>query len=241
MKYAVLGDIHANLEALEAVLADAERRGAEQYVSTGDIVGYNANPAECMDRLREIGAPAVQGNHDHYASDTESPDFFNPIARKAILWTRHQLDAGHRQRLAALPMTLRIADFTIVHSSLFEPEKWGYIFDTGDAAASLLLQQTPLCFFGHTHSPAAFRMKEGRVEFMPYETLRLEAGWKYLINPGSVGQPRDRNPLAAYALYDDRQRTVSLHRVEYDMAATQAKILKSGLPEADAVRLSFGH
>lgn len=241
MKYAILGDIHANLEALDAVLADAAHRGAEQYISTGDIVGYNANPAECMERLTALGTHTVQGNHDYYAADDEALDYFNPVAAAAIRWTQHQLDAGHRRQLAALPMTLQIADFTVVHSSLFAPEEWDYIFDTGEAAASLLLQQTPLCFYGHTHCPVAFRMQNQTIEHTLYETLELEPGWKYLINAGSVGQPRDRDPRAAYALYDDRKRTVSLHRVEYDISAAQAKIRAAGLPEADALRLASGY
>jgi predicted phosphodiesterase len=240
MKYAILGDIHANLEALAAVLADAVRHGAEQYISTGDIVGYNANPVECMKRLQTIGAVIVQGNHDHYAGTTERLDFFNSVARRAIRWTRDQLNANYRQQLAALPMILNPADFTVVHSSLDAPEEWTYILTPEDAAPSLFLQQTPLCFYGHTHRPIVFRMRERRIECLPHETLKLEPEWKYLINAGSVGQPRDGDPRAAYVLYDEKKYTVSLHRVEYDIPLAQAKIRAAGLPEADALRLAIG-
>lgn len=240
MNYAVLGDVHANLDALEAVLADAAQRGAEAYVSTGDLVGYNADPAACMERLAALGARAVQGNHDHYAASSEGLDYFNPVAAAAIRWTRHQLDGEHRRRLGALPMSRQVAEFTLVHSSLHAPEEWEYVFSSGEAAASLALQQTPLCFCGHTHRPAAFRMKGRRIERGVYETLRLEAGWIYLINAGSVGQPRDGDPRAAYVLYDDQAKTVTLHRVEYDIPAAQAKIRAAGLPETDALRLAAG-
>jgi len=241
MKYAVLGDVHANIEALEAVLADADHRGAERYISTGDIVGYNASPLECMDRLAALGAGTVQGNHDHYTAGNQNLDYFNPVAADAIRWTQHQLDAEHRQRLAALPMTQQAADFTVVHSSLDAPEEWKYIFSPEEAAPSLLLQQTPLCFLGHTHRPVAFRMQGERIGCNPYETLKLKPGWKYLINAGSVGQPRDRDPRAAYVIYDDQKQTVSLHRVEYDIPAAQAKIRAAGLPEMDALRLAAGY
>jgi len=241
MKYAVLGDVHANLEALEAVLADADRRGAEKVVSTGDAVGYNANPAECMDRLTGLGIKTVQGNHDHYAAGNGDLSYFNPVAADAIRWTQRQLDANHRRQLAALPMTLQTGGFTLVHSSLSAPEEWEYILAPDQAAASLALQQTPLCFYGHTHRPIAFRMQDGQVECNLYETLELEPGWKYLINTGSVGQPRDHDPRAAYVIYDDQKQTLSLHRVEYDIPAAQSKIRDAGLPEADALRLAIGY
>jgi predicted phosphodiesterase len=241
MKYAVLGDIHANIEALEAVLGDAGRRGAERYISTGDVVGYNASPAECMDRLATLGAGTVQGNHDHYAAGSQDLNDFNPVAARAIRWTQTRLNAEHRRNLAALPLTLQIADFTVVHSSLCCPEEWKYIFTPEEAAPALLLQPTPLCFYGHTHRPAAFRMKNGILESCLHETLTLAAGWKYLINAGSVGQPRDGDPRAAYVMYDDRQRTVSLYRVAYDLPSAQARIRAAGLPEMDALRLAAGY
>jgi len=240
MKYAVLGDVHANLEALETVLADAERRGAERIVCTGDLVGYNANPVECMDRMLETGAVIVQGNHDHIASDRKERDNFNPVAHQAILWTRDRLNIRHRRRLGRLPLTLQTDGFTLVHSSLCDPEEWEYIFGPEEAAASLGLQQTPICFYGHTHRPMFFRTNGEWIEAGLYETLKLEAGWKYLINAGSVGQPRDGDPRAAYALYDNCKQTVTLYRLEYNIPAAQKKIRDAGLPEADALRLATG-
>ncbi len=239
MKYAVLGDVHANLEALEAVLKDAGLDGPDRFVSIGDIVGYNANPTECMDRMRAIGARAVQGNHDCYAAGEKSLEWFNPVAA-AMHWTRTQLSAEYRQRLAALPLVRQVEDFTLVHSSLCAPEEWEYVFSPEEAAASMRLQQTALCFNGHSHQPVAFRMKGRVVEGFLYHTLRLGAGWKYLINVGSVGQPRDGDPRAAYVIYDDEAQTVSLRRVEYDVATAQAKIRAAGLPKSDAQRLAVG-
>jgi len=240
MKYSVLGDVHANLEALEAVLKDAGRHKPDQYVSTGDIVGYNASPVECMNRMKKISATTVQGNHDCYAAGEENLEWFNPAAAAAIRWTRNQLDTEYRHRLATLPMTLQVADFTLVHGSLCAPKEWEYILRSKEASASLNVQEAALCFNGHSHRPIFFRMKGEVVEYGLYETLELEAGWKYLVNAGSVGQPRDGDPRAAYVIYDDQKRTVSLHRVTYDIRATQAKIRSAGLPEKDAVRLSAG-
>ncbi len=138
-------------------------------------------------------------------------------------------------------MTLQVAGVTLVHSSLVHPENWDYISGPEEAVAGLILQETPLCFYGHTHCPMAFRLKDKRIEYTLYETLKLEAGWKYLINPGSVGQPRDRDPRAAYAIYDNCAQTVTLYRLKYDLAAAQKKIRAARLPVANAVRLAAGY
>lgn len=240
MKYAVFGDVHANLEALEAVLADAGQRGAERYLCTGDLVGYNADPAACMDRLQKAGAACVQGNHDAFAASSEELSDFTAPARRSIEWTRLHLDLAHRQRLAALPLILGTGDITLVHASLFRPEDWAYIFTAAEAAPGLMMQQTPVCFYGHTHRPAAFRMRNGRIEGFLHQKLILTPDSRYLINPGSIGQPRDGDPRAAYVLYDDDAQTVELRRVNYDMAAAQSKIRAAGLPAWNADRLAIG-
>lgn len=240
MKFAILGDIHANLEALERVLQDAAQRGTDRFVSVGDLVGYNADPVACIKRLKKIKAAVVLGNHDYYASSRELPDNFNPIAKKAIVWTRRQLNIFSRRMLARLPQTLCIDQMTLVHSSLHQPEDWGYIQNIQDAKQSLECQTTPLCFFGHTHRPAIYRMKNGTIETIDSETVTLEPGYKYLINPGSVGQPRDRDPRTGYAIYDTKTKTVSQFRMEYDIETAQKKIEAAGLPESDALRLAIG-
>ena len=240
MKYAILGDIHANLEALEAVLEDAEQQGVTHYASTGDIVGYNADPKACLQRVRRIGCKMVQGNHDYYAACNESMELFSSMARQSILWTRKQLSVLDRKYLRQLPLILDLESFTIVHSSLSNPARWNYIFRRSAAEEHFRNQFTSVCFFGHTHVPLAFVRGEGGVEKGFYETLNILPGRQYLINVGSVGQPRDRNAKCAYVIYDTEMQTVSIRRLEYDREKTQAKIRAAGLPYRNALRLSIG-
>ncbi len=239
MKYAILGDIHANLEALNAVLKDAKEHGVTHYASTGDVVGYNADPKACLHTLRKLKCALVQGNHDYYAAINESMELFSPLAQKSIRWTRKHLSFFERKYLRNLPIIIDIEDFTVVHSSLSNPRQWNYIFKRKAADASFRNQFNPVCFFGHTHVPLAF-IKEKTLEKGLYETLHIRPGAHYLINVGSVGQPRDRNPKAAYAIYDLEAQTVTLRRVEYDIAATQKKVRAVGLPFRNALRLANG-
>lgn len=239
MKYAILGDIHANLEALTAVLEDAESQHATHYACTGDTVGYNADPKACLQMLRSLDGPVVQGNHDYYAACNESMELFTPMAKKSIHWTRRRLSAFDRKYLRNLPMVADAENFTLVHSSLFNPTRWNYIFKLKAADANFRNQFSQVCFFGHTHVPLAFvKGKETEVGF--YETLRVRPGQHYLVNVGSVGQPRDNNPKAAYAIYDLEEQTITLRRVEYDIATTQKKIRAAGLPFRNALRLENG-
>jgi len=238
-KYAILGDIHGNLEALEAVLKDAADHGVTSYLSVGDIVGYNANPSECLDRIRELKCVTVRGNHDHYCSHDESLDDFHPLAANVVDWTRRQLSAEQLQYLARLRMVTAAGGFTLVHSTLDMPEKWGYVFDTLDADANFNYQATSVCFHGHTHVPVAYE-KGGGLQRNVYQRLKIVLGKKYFINVGSVGQPRDGNPCAAYVLYDLESSQVLLRRVPYDIGKAQMKILEVGLPERLAKRLALG-
>ena len=240
MKYAILGDVHANLEALEAVLEDAEKRGATRYACTGDLVGYNADPQACLKRLRALPCDLVQGNHDYYAAGKEPMERFTPMAQQSIFWTRKHLSFLDRKFLRELPLVKEIDNFTLVHSSLNEPANWNYVINSQTAEASLRNQFSDLCFIGHSHRPTAFVTDGVSLESGLYNTLILRYGFKYLVNVGSVGQPRDRNPLAAYALYDSEAQTVTLHRVTYDITTTQNKIRSAGLPFRNALRLSYG-
>ncbi|NOY82247.1 MAG: metallophosphoesterase family protein [Kiritimatiellaeota bacterium] len=241
MKYAILGDIHANFEALDAVLAECERLKVDKFLCIGDIVGYNADPGRCVETVQELDVEVViKGNHDEQASvDTELIGF-NPQAAMAIEWTRNQLSEEQRLWLASLPLRKTLdARVTLVHATLDVPERWGYIFDKFTAAACMNYQFTALCFFGHTHVPLAFS-KFGDVSGGRYDELKIEPGHKYLINVGSVGQPRDGDPRAAFVMYDPDDRMVRLHRVEYDIQACQEKIREAGLPERLAQRLAAG-
>ena len=239
MKIAVISDIHANQEALEAVLAHAREQRVNSYICLGDVVGYNANPIECLEMVRELKCVCVRGNHDHVCGGEECLDNFHPLAASVIRWTREQLTDEQKHFLRNLPLTARVESFAVVHSTLDMPEKWGYVFDKYQAEANFTYQMNSLCFFGHTHVPIAFE-KSDAVRAGLYTKIRIARGHKYFINVGSVGQPRDGDTRASYAIYDLMENTVTLHRVEYDLTVTQKKILAAGLPNRMAARLAQG-
>jgi len=239
MKFAIIADIHANLDALQVVLDDCKKQQVTHYACLGDVVGYNANPKECLDIVRAMNMPCVKGNHDEYCSSEEHLEGFNPAAAEAVNWTRKQLTEDDRQWLRELKYTRMVTNFTIVHATLDGPQRWGYVFDKLAAAASFTYQNTSVCFFGHTHVPVAF-MKDSMVRGGTYSKFKLEPGKKYFVNVGAVGQPRDNNPKAAYVVYDTNEATIELRRLDYDIAAAQKKILAAGLPERLAERLAYG-
>ena len=240
LKYAILGDVHANREALEAVLADAESQGVERYACVGDVVGYNADPKWCLAKVRELaGDNVVRGNHDHYCAFDDPLTGFHPLAADVVKWTRGQLDDSEREWLRSLRYSRGVETFMMVHGTLDNPEMWGYVFDKLEAEANFAYQMCSVCFFGHTHVPLAFE-KAGIVRGGLYNRLQIVAGRKYFINVGSVGQPRDGDPRAAYAIFDMAANAVELRRVEYDIAGAQAKIREAGLPERAASRLAVG-
>ncbi len=245
MRYAIFSDIHSNLEALEAVLADLRKQSIEKMVCLGDIVGYNANPRECLEIVRGLGCVLIRGNHDHESGREGKIPGFNPQATAGVLYSRGQIDAGQRAFLAGLPLQEKVDAFTAVHATLAEPERWGYVLSLAQAELSLAYQETPLCFFGHTHVPHLFVEEEkslgarlGKVAEYFYRKITLDPERRYFINVGSVGQPRDGDWRAAYVIYDSGERSLELRRVSYDVATTQAKIRKAGLPEALAERLT---
>jgi diadenosine tetraphosphatase ApaH/serine/threonine PP2A family protein phosphatase len=239
MRFAILSDIHANLEALEAVLADARAQACTHFVCLGDVVGYNANPSECVKLIQELECPVVKGNHDEQASIVASTEGFNELAEEAIGWTRENLSADDKAWLADLRLTRQVRDFTIVHATLDSPGQWGYVFNDLDAIASFTYQHTALCFFGHTHWPTAF-VRDDNVRRIPVGQIVLSAGKKYFINAGSVGQPRDRDWRAAYCIFHTDRQVVEQRRVKYDLETAQKKIRAAGLPDRLADRLAMG-
>lgn len=239
MKYAIIADLHANLEALEVVLNDAREQSCTHYCCLGDVVGYNANPKECLDIVRDMNMPCVKGNHDEYCSLESNLEGFNPHAAEAIQWTRNQLTDEDRDWLRNLKYIRMVASFSIVHATLDGPQRWGYVFDRLAAAASFTYQNTSVCFFGHTHVPVAF-IRDTVVRGGTYSKFKIEPGRKYFINVGSVGQSRDGVPKATYVVYNMDEGTVDLRRLDYDIAKTQAKIRAAGLPERLAERLDLG-
>jgi predicted phosphodiesterase len=239
MKFAIIADIHANLEAFQVVLDDAKRQNVTHYACLGDVVGYNANPKECLQIVREMNIPCVKGNHDEYCSTDNQLEGFNPAAADAVQWTREQLSSEERQWLRDLKYTKTVAGFTLVHATLDAPQRWGYVFDKLAAAASFPYQSTPVCFFGHTHVPVAF-MRDTVVRGGTYSKFKVDPAKRYFVNVGAVGQPRDNNPKAAYVVYDLDAGTIELRRLDYDIPAAQKKIRDAGLPERLAERLEYG-
>lgn len=253
MRCAILSDVHGNLDALEAVLADAGE--VDQLWCLGDVVGYGPQPNECITLLRERGARCVVGNHDWAAIGKLDTSEFNPEASEAARWTGAQLTEEHRAYLEGLPERLLVGEdgeFTLVHGSPRNPI-WEYVTDAGLASDNFDLFHTPYCLVGHTHVPLIFQKpstdERGTAirTFVPAERAPLELGpLRMIINPGSVGQPRDGNPRAAYMLYvttgtaPARGRTLSLHRVPYAVEQVQEKMRQAGLPERLSVRLKYG-
>lgn len=240
MKFAILGDIHSNLEALQAVLEDAKKRGCTRFVSVGDVVGYGPNPRECLDIIRSLECPVVMGNHDEYCAATSSLTGFNAMAADAIKWTRDQLTGEQHEWLSNLKYSRVVESFTIVHATLDLPEKWAYVFDKLAATSSINYQRTSVCFNGHTHVPIAFVRGPAGIQGGLYSKIKIEIGRKYFVNVGSVGQPRDRNVKAAYVTFDLTDNLIELHRVDYDIPAVQKKIIAAHLPVSLADRLEQG-
>ena len=237
---AILGDIHANIDALDVVLADCKAQGVTDYLCTGDVVGYNARPHECLEIIRGLGCPIVMGNHDHYVSSQQNLEDFNPHAAAVIEWTRSRLTEEELEFLRGLPFVSTKMGITLVHATMDNPEGFGYVFDHLQAEAHFTHQVTPICFHGHTHCPMIYEKQIGSVYRIDAQDFRIPIGRKYFINVGSVGQPRDGDPRASYVLYDPKARTVRFRRLEYDVAAAQAKVLEAGLPSRLAERLSVG-
>ena len=239
MKYAVFGDIPGNWKTLNAVLEDARRNEVTAYACVGDIVGYNANPAECLALIRQLNMICVCGNHDHYCSHAISLNDFHPLAANVVDWTRSRLNESDIKYLKSLRLVRLVSGFALVHSTLDMPDKWGYVFDELEAESNFNYQSTTVCFHGHTHHPAVFE-KSGGVRRVDPGTTKITLGKKYFINTGSVGQPRDGDPRASYVIYDQEAREVTFRRVDYDFKLTQQKILDAGLPERLAQRLALG-
>ena len=243
MRYLVLSDIHANLEALESVLAHAP--ATDGVLVLGDLVGYGADPNAVIDRVRQLpSATIIRGNHDKVGAGIENVEAFNHLAKHAITWTAAALTPSNRAWLAALPAgPVNIDSWVeICHGSPFDEDV--YIFDDLDARRALLAAERTLCLFGHTHVPAVYKFDTDYHPVAPPrgETFRLllDDAAKYLVNCGAVGQPRDGDPRAAFGLLDTSSRTLTVMRVPYDLAAAQAKIIAAGLPEVLAQRLAIG-
>jgi len=242
-RYVIIADIHSNLAAFQAALGHAEEIGPiDRLWCPGDVVGYGPDPGACIALLRQYPRTAVAGNHDLAATGKISTADFNASAARAAAWTGAQLTSEERQYLDGLPEVAKEGEFTLVHGTLRAPV-WEYLLSLEAAREQFRLMETPYSIVGHSHVPfLAEELADGRIRMEPWwDGERVELGERRLIiNPGGVGQPRDGDPRAACALYDTEARTLTLHRVEYDIAATQEKMRTAGLPSWLAERLSFG-
>jgi len=245
MRHLIFTDIHGNLEAFLAVLKFIQKKRVDDYIFLGDLVGYGASPNEVIQKILTLKPLSIiRGNHDKAVSGLDSVQTFNPIAASAIHWTKRTISRKNLEFLTGLKPSPEIVHetITICHGAPFDEDY--YIFGEFDAAEAFSYIQTPLCFFGHTHFPFVYAEKDGNVEGTFLEgnanEIKLEKGVRYLINPGSVGQPRDRNPRAAFAIYDSGARIIKFYRVEYDIEEAKRKILAEKLPPALAERLSLG-
>jgi diadenosine tetraphosphatase ApaH/serine/threonine PP2A family protein phosphatase len=246
MRYLVISDIHANLEAFETVMAAAKPLGYEKVLLLGDLVGYGADPNAVCDRVRELKPDAlIRGNHDKVGSGVESPEGFNAVARNAIRWTYDNLNKSNREWLAALPAGPMIVDdlIEICHGTPFDED--AYVFDDLDALRAMHAARRPLCLFGHTHVQVGhFLSKEQFGLATPGDerplVIPLDEANCYLVNPGSVGQPRDGDHRAGFGIVDTASREMTIYRVAYPIEKAQARILEEGLPDVLAQRLALG-
>lgn len=236
----IFSDIHGNLQALERVLSELETLEVDYLVCCGDVVGYGGNPNECTDVLRERNIPTIAGNHDHAALSLIDITYFNEVAKRAITWTRTQLRPENEKFLRELPMSIEVADMLFVHASPRSPESWNYIITMGDARQGFQHFGQRACFIGHSHTPFIVENSGGNLACPDTPSISLKEGCRYLVNVGSVGQPRDRNPDACFAVYDRDAGKIEIHRVEYDLTKAQDEIRMQGLPVELAERLAYG-
>ncbi len=241
MRYAIISDIHGNLQAAEAVLGLIERLDIGQIVCLGDIVGYGGDPSHCVDLIRRFCPRVIIGNHDAGAVGLTSVDYFNPAAREAVLWTDMVLSDEERNYLKNLPYEMDFEDFQIVHSTPDDPAQWKYLLVEEEAGPLFDFFNGRLLFYGHTHVPVVFRRDaEGTVHATGADDFILEKQVRYIVNVGSVGQPRDGDPRATFAVYESESEKVTFYREPYDIAAAQKRILQNDLPQMLAIRLAFG-
>jgi predicted phosphodiesterase len=242
MRYAILADIHSNLEALTSALGALENKNIDEYICLGDVVGYGADPAECLDIVRQKCKVIVYGNHDYALWNDEILPNFKPAARESALWTRGEVDEAGKTFLQSLEIKISKENFLAVHSAPLFPSEWAYVIKTSDAEKNFNGFDEEICFLGHSHKPAVFTFNDENSSCKPVlePVSFLSSRLRYIINPGSVGQPRDKDPRACFGVYDSAKREFEIIRVPYDTASAGRKIIKAGLPLEFAVRLESG-
>ena len=241
LRYAIISDVHGNLEAFKAGLDDIGQQQVDKLLFLGDIVGYGPDPEACIELLQEKVDVCLAGNHDWAVVGLTEVTYFNPVAAAAVQWTKRAIKPEHKDYLRQLKAIAVIDDMCLAHATPYEPEAWHYIFTLGEAKLNFNYFDTRLCFVGHSHTPAIVGQdKAGNCYVQHDRMLSLEPEHRYIINEGSVGQPRDGNPAGCYAIYDTTKQRVELIRFTYDVAQVQQKIIAAGLPAFLAQRLALG-
>ncbi len=241
MRIALISDIHGNLEALTAVLNDIERCGIDRIFCLGDIVGYGCNPRECLELVKERCEVTLMGNHDQVAAGDLPLEHYNNAAKTSAMWTRDQLSHEDTEFLMNLPLEHRLDNILLVHASPWQPEEWHYILTRDDAKVAFKCFNEPLCFYGHSHMPMIFcDAHDGAIRQQIGHDIFPDEEARYLVNIGSVGQPRDDDPRACYVSVNLDDKAIDLHRVDYDIASAQRKMADYNFPEILIERLSAG-
>lgn len=240
MRYGIISDIHGNLEGLQAVLRECSLARVQAILCTGDIVGYGANPKECLEIIRQFKVITVAGNHDWAVGGRLDFSHFTDDGRAAVEWTRLHLSIEDITYLNAIELSVKNRDFILTHASLDQPQQFMYMTDMSKIIPSFALMDVAVCFIGHTHVPAVFVEADGKAYHLENSSIEVQPGYKYIINTGSVGQPRDGNPMASFGIYDTAMQTIELRRVPYDIQEAQRKIIEAGLPRSLALRLMKG-
>lgn len=241
MRYGIFADIHSNLEALEVVLDAYKNESIEQYLCVGDLIGYGANPRECIRKIKSLEIINVAGNHDWAAVNLFPLDYFNPVARQALFWTQRNLNDDDKLFLEPLKLIHKNEDLVLVHGTLDNARDFNYMTDGYIAEESFRLLEKNICFVAHTHVPGVFiKGKDECINYRQEDAIDINDGNKYIINVGSVGQPRDGNPQAAYCIYDTNKKEVQLKRIEYDIEVARKKIIDAELPKFLGDRLLLG-
>lgn len=241
MRYAIFSDVHSNLEALEAVLNAYKKEAIDKYLCVGDIVGYASNPKECIGRIKQDKIVTVAGNHDWASVGLFSCEYFNALASQAVAWTKLNLGEEDKDFLKSLKLTYKNKDLTIAHGTLDNPQDFNYLTDGYLAQESFKLLETDICFVGHTHVPAIFiQDSSSGIHFWEESFIKIKPQNRYIVNVGSVGQPRDGNPKASYCIYDTEGREIQIKRISYNVELAKNKIIKAGLPQFLGDRLLSG-
>jgi diadenosine tetraphosphatase ApaH/serine/threonine PP2A family protein phosphatase len=241
MKAAIISDIHSNLEALLVVLKDIKKRRLKSIFCLGDLIGYGANPNECIELCMKESKVVVAGNHDWAAIDKTDVSTFNPVAAEAIKWTQEHITKGGIGQLKGLELSQKIGDLYLVHATPTEPERWRYLFSLEEYEKEFSNFDEQICFIGHSHIPAAiYRDDNGYCDLVRDNPFPIVAKRRYIVNVGSVGQPRDLDPRASYVIYDGNNNSIEIVRLDYNIPLAQQKIIMGGLPDVLADRLLAG-